>query len=119
MTIDNFLQKLSEIKDAATVERVFGKPVELQDRSFVTVASICAGFCGGFGHGTSDEEDDVSEGEGGGGAGGMKAEPVAVVEVTDDETIVHPIVDTNKLILGGMVLSGIGLLLLSLFSPRR
>lgn len=120
MTIEDFIQRVSDIKDSASVERVFGEPMELNDRFFVPVASVCAGFGGGFGRGRTGEEDkSADEGEGGGGAGGMKAEPVALVEVSDDETVVHPIIDTNRVILGGMILGGLGLLSLGLLFRRR
>jgi uncharacterized spore protein YtfJ len=120
MGIEDFIKKVSEVTDAATVDRVFGEPLELNDRSFVPVASVRSCFGAGFGRGHCGDEDEITdEGEGGGGGGGMKAEPVAIVEVGDDETVVHPIVDTNRIILGGMILGGLGLLSLGLLLRGR
>ncbi|MFO7946965.1 MAG: spore germination protein GerW family protein [Armatimonadota bacterium] len=119
MAIEKFVQTISDVQDAANVERVFGEPVELNGRSFVPVASVKAFFAGGFGRGKPDDEPDAEEGEGGGGGGGMNAEPVAVVEVSDDETIVHPIIDTNKILFGGMILGAAALCFLGLVLRPR
>jgi hypothetical protein len=44
--------------------------------------------------------------EGGGGGGGARSRPVAVIEVTESETIVRPIVDETKVALAGIALAG-------------
>ena len=48
-----------------------------------------------------------ARGEGGGGGGGVRAIPVGVIEVSDQQTRFVPITDRKKLT--GAVLAGIGL----------
>jgi uncharacterized spore protein YtfJ len=71
----------------ASVESVFGDPIETNGRTVVPVARVSYGFGGGFGYGRSaDEDGESSEGEGGGTGAGLAAKPVAVVEISDDDT---------------------------------
>ena len=49
---------------------------------------------------------DTSRGEGGGGGGGVRAIPVGVIEVSNQQTRFVPITDRKKLT--GAVLAGIG-----------
>ena len=44
--------------------------------------------------------------DGGGGGVGARSRPVAVIEVTKNETIVRPIVDETKVALAGIALAG-------------
>lgn len=69
----------------ASVEAVYGDPIEVDGRTIVPVARVGYGFGGGFGRG-SDESGDGGTGEGGGGGGGVSAKPVGAIEVDDDET---------------------------------
>ena len=56
--------------------------------------------------------DEPSSGGGGGGGGGSR--PIAMIEVTPDQTIVHPIVDETKTALAGIALGAWMFLLLFL-----
>jgi uncharacterized spore protein YtfJ len=73
-------------------------------------------------------EDAASEkhgpGMGGGGGIGTKARPIAYIEVGPEGTKVKSIVDEQKVALGGILLSAwavgwIGLVLKTIFSPRK
>ena len=121
MSADALLKELGAIKDAATVKRVFGDPIVVGEKTFVPIASVHAGFGGGFGKGTQkDEKDEASEGEGAGGGGGMCARPVAVIEITEEDTTVHHIIDHTPVIIGSMVLTGIAVLVLGgIFGRKR
>jgi len=117
MSADALLKELGAIKDAATVKRVFGDPIVVGAKTFVPIASVHAGFGGGFGKGTQKGEKDEAgesqaggEGEGAGGGGGMCARPVAVIEITEEQTTVHHIIDHTPVIIGSMVLTGIAML---------
>ena len=118
MSADALLKELGAIKDAATVKRVFGDPIVVGEKTFVPIASVHAGFGGGFGKGT--QKDEASEGEGAGGGGGMCARPVAVIEITEEQTTVHHIIDHTPVIIGSMVLTGIAVLVLGgIFGRKR
>ena len=72
----------------------------------IPVARIMYAY--GAGAGTGGVGDSSARGEGGGGGGGVRAMPVGVVEISDQqETRFVPITDRTKLT--GAILVGIGL----------
>jgi len=58
-----------------------------------------------------------AKGEGGGGGGGVRAIPVGVVEISEQQTRFVPITDRKKL--SAAVLAGVGLGLWMSFRRRR
>jgi uncharacterized spore protein YtfJ len=99
------------LRDTASVDAAFGEPQEVEGRTFIPVAAVSRGFGMGFGQGTApgdedEEEGEPSSGEGGGTGGGAGARPVAVVEISSEETIVRPIIDETKVALAGVALLG-------------
>lgn len=89
------LDKLGALKDAATVQRVFGEPLTVGERTIIPVAEVRTGM----GFGVSSEKKRGGEGEGGekpeendaGGGGGAMARPVGIVEVAPEGTSFIPI----------------------------
>lgn len=79
---------VDQIRENATVDTVYGEPIERDGKTVIPVAKIAYGFGGGYGSegrkGENGEED--NGGEGGGIGGGVNAKPAGVVEITDDET---------------------------------
>lgn len=75
-------------RDAVTVRRVYGDPVE---RDGVTIVPAAAVF-GGTGGGGDDE------GNGGGGFG-LHARPVGAWEIRDGQVTWRPVVDVNRIVL--------------------
>ena len=73
------------LRDTASVARVFGDPIEANEKTIVPVARVAYGFGAGYGSGT-DEEDEEAGGEGAGGGGGASVTPVGILEITDDDT---------------------------------
>lgn len=73
---------IDRLSESASVQAVYGEPIEAYDRTIVPVARVGYGFGGGFG--VSNEEQEG--GEGGGGGGGVSATPLGVVEVTEEAT---------------------------------
>ena len=77
----------------------------------------------GFGQGGAEEDAEPEQASdeppgGGGGGGGAGARPIAMIEVTADETIIHPIVDETKVALAGIAL-GAWIIFLLLVTIRR
>ncbi|WP_327051800.1 GerW family sporulation protein [Halomicrococcus gelatinilyticus] len=70
---------VDRLRESATVETVYGDPIERGGRTVVPVANVRYGFGGGWG--TDDEE-----GEGGGLGGGTAATPVGALEVDEERT---------------------------------
>lgn len=80
--LEQILESLNAVRESATVERVFGKPIEVGEKTIIPVAEIKMGGGFGFGRGGAHEEggegqeqDEAEEGEGGGGGGGITACP--------------------------------------------
>lgn len=99
------LQSLKEsILSQASVKAIYGEPISAHGKTVIPVAKIMYGY--GAGAGTGGVGDTSARGEGGGGGGGVRAIPVGVVEVSDQQTRFVPITDRKKLT--GAVLAGIG-----------
>ena len=101
------LQSLKEsVLSQASVKAIYGEPVSAHGKTVIPVAKIMYGY--GAGAGTGGVGDSSARGEGGGGGGGVRAVPVGVIEISDQQpTLFVPITDRKKLT--AAVLVGIGL----------
>ena len=98
------LQSLKEsVLGQANVKAIYGEPISAHEKTIIPVAKIMYGYGAGAGTGGMG---DTSRGEGGGGGGGVRAIPVGVIEVSNQQTRCVPITDRKKLT--GAVLAGIG-----------
>ena len=104
------LESLRGSRDAMTIQRVFGDPIELDGVTVIPVARV-AGGAGGGGGGTEEGDD---PGSGFGGGFGMDARGIGVYEVRDGSVIWKPAVDVTRLARGGQVLAAIGFVCASL-----
>jgi uncharacterized spore protein YtfJ len=101
----DLLQSLKEsILSQASVKAIYGEPVSAHGKTVIPVAKIMYGY--GAGAGTGGMGDASARGEGGGGGGLVRAIPVGVIEISDQQTKFVPITDRKKL--AGAVLAGIG-----------
>src|SRR6266851_1812080 len=88
MSTQTLLQSLKEsILSQASVKAVYGEPISAHGKTVVPVAKIMYGY-------------------GAGGGGGVRAIPVGVIEISDQQTRFVPI--TDRKMLTGAVLAGIG-----------
>ena len=85
---------IERIGGMASVDAVFGKPVERDGLTVIPVASVRWG--GGAGGGSGREAG--KEGEGGGGGGGAMAKPVGYIELHDGEARFVRIPDVGRLV---------------------
>jgi uncharacterized spore protein YtfJ len=100
------LQSLKEsILSQASVKAIYGEPIAAHGKTVIPVAKIMYAY--GAGAGTGGVGTSSARGEGGGGGGGVRAIPVGVIEVSDQQTRFVPISDRKRL--AGAVLAGIGL----------
>ena len=105
MSTQTLLQSLKEsILSQASVKAVYGEPISAHGKTVVPVAKIMYGY--GAGAGTGGVGDSSAQGEGGGGGGGVRAIPVGVIEISYQQTRFVPI--TDRKMLTGAVLAGIG-----------
>ena len=115
MSTQALLQSLKEsVLSQASVKAIYGEPISAHGKTVIPVAKIQYAF--GAGAGTGGVGDSGARGEGGGGGGGVRAIPVGVIEISDQQTRFVPITDRKKM--AGAVLVGIGLGML-LGSRRR
>ena len=105
---------LEHARDALTVRRVFGDPIEKEGVLIVPVARVM----GGAGSGSGEEGD--GGGRGGGGGWGGVAAPAGVYVIDGQDVRWQPAVDVNRVVLGGQVAFVVGLLVLrSILRARR
>jgi uncharacterized spore protein YtfJ len=105
MSTQALLQSLKEsILSQANVKAIYGEPIAAHGKTVIPVAKIMYGY--GAGAGTGGVGDTSARGEGGGGGGLVRAIPVGVIEISDQQTRFVPITDRKKL--AGAVLAGIG-----------
>ena len=106
MSTQSLLQSLKEsILSQASVKAIYGEPISAHGKTVIPVAKIMYGY--GAGAGTGGVGDRSARGEGGGGGGGVRAIPVGVIEVSEQQTSFVPITDRKRLT--GALLAGIGL----------
>jgi uncharacterized spore protein YtfJ len=91
---------LDQARDAVTVRRVVGDPIERDGTTVIPVAAVQ----GGGGAGRSASADDT------GGWGWVRARPVGAWVVRDGDVTWRPALDVSRLVLGGQVVA-LGLLL--------
>lgn len=102
--IEEMLNRLGQVHDRASVRTVFGDPLQVDGRTIVPVAKVQYGL--GFGMGRKEKEkEEEAGGEGGGGGAGVSIRPIAVLEISGQETKVKPVVDVTRLALAGMLLA--------------
>jgi uncharacterized spore protein YtfJ len=105
--LDKLIDQIGDVPGKATVRTVFGDPVEVHGRTIIPVAKVRFGFGMGIGRGKRKDgekqnDDHPRAEEGGGGGGGMSIRPLAVLEITDRETKVTPIIDVTRVALAGI-----------------
>jgi uncharacterized spore protein YtfJ len=120
LTMERFL-------DTASVDVVYGDPVEHGDTMIIPTAEILVGlgFGVGYGGGSSGkdrEEEGEGYGEGGGGGGGGRtfSRPVAIVVSSPEGVRVEPVVDITKIALGFLTAAGFMTgMILRMLSPKK
>lgn len=94
-------EMLSGAREAMTVKRVYGDPIEREGLTIVPAAVVRGGGGGG---GDSDHN--------GGGGFGLSARPVGVYVVKGDEVEWEPAIDVNRISTMGIIAGIVALLVL-------
>lgn len=113
--VDEILEGITGARDALTVGRVFGDPIEADGVTVIPVARVRGGAGGGGGESADSDE----PGSGFGGGFGLDARPVGVYEVHDGELCWKPALDVTRLARGGQVFAAICVICLTLVMLRR
>lgn len=103
---------LGQARDAMTVRRVFGDPIERDGTLILPVASVMGGAGGGGGPVPTSVEGAAGAGPmtGEGYGFGMAARPLGVYVIRDDTVEWRPAVDRNRQLLLGAFVSVISIL---------
>ncbi|MEV0822171.1 spore germination protein GerW family protein [Nonomuraea rubra] len=113
----DIMELVEQSKDAATVKRVFGEPIQHGDVVVIPVAKVAQGGGGGQGQGKSEKGE---EGGGSGGGFGFGASPAGVFVLKDGDVLWRPAVDVNRIVIGGQLVAVVLLLTLrTIFKKRR
>src|SRR5437868_2400086 len=108
---------MQQARDALTVRRVFGDPIERGDVTIIPTACLRGGAGGGRGEGGAG---DSPSGSGSGGGFGLIAKPAGVYIIEADRVRWQPAVNVNRIVLGGQMVAIVGLLVLrSVLRHRR
>jgi uncharacterized spore protein YtfJ len=99
--VPNVDELLAGARDAVSVKRVFGDPIETEGVTIIPAAKV-----GGGGGGGGDNEDN------GGGGFGIGAKPVGAYVIKDGEVTWRPAVDVNRIV-------GLAFLLGLVFALKR
>lgn len=103
---------LSQARDAMTVKRVFGDPIEKNGVTVLPVARVGGGGGGGSGPqpmpggaGGQGEDQAQPQRQGTGAGFGMRASPAGVYVIRGDQVTWQPAIDVNRVILGGQIVA--------------
>jgi uncharacterized spore protein YtfJ len=97
--VPNVDEILEGAREAITVRRVFGDPVERDGTTVVPAAAVRGGGGGG------------GDSEGNGGAGfGVSASPAGVYVIADGKVSWRPAVNPNRIMLGWQLVSALAVL---------
>lgn len=125
--MEKMLKIAQDLKESARVEAAFGKPETIGEKTIIPIAQVTYGLGMGFGEGKAPAEAEGEEtptGRGGGGGGGASARPIAVLEVTAEETSLIPVVDAGKIAMAGVCTGALFILfvmrpLIKLFGQKK
>lgn len=107
METENFIEHIgSDLGQSASINNVYGEPIQAGDKTIIPVARITYGFGGGYGQGSKMRAipslftEEKPKGEGAGGGGGIYAKPKGVYEITPKRTRFIPANGTQQLFIG-------------------
>lgn len=103
---------IEKAREAMTVERVFGAPIERDGIVVIPAAKVRGGAGGGSGR-------DGEERTGWGGGFGMMATPAGAYVIKEGVVHWQPALDVNRIILGGQILAIVALLVIRSLAKGR
>ena len=118
-TMDDINVTMKSFLETASVDRVYGAPIEVGTTKVIPTAEnlVIMGFGAGSGYGRGDFKSDEEEtepgkgtGEGGGGGGGgggrTLSRPVSVVIASPEGVRIEPVADRTKVIMAAITAAG-------------
>ena len=116
--VENNLDRFMAV---ASVDAVFGEPIESGDTILIPAAEVGAAMGFGIGDGTNAiEAGSTNSGSGGGGGGWNFSRPVAVIVASPTGVRVEPVVDVTKVAIAALTTMGFMLgLVMRMMRPSR
>jgi uncharacterized spore protein YtfJ len=108
---------LEQARDSLTVRRVYGEPIRSDGLVVVPAALVIGGAGAGGGEGKKTDEAAPSTGAGGGWSG--MSRPVGAFVISEGQVRWQPVIDVNRVILGGQLVAVVALLVLGSVLRRR
>ncbi len=114
---------LERIRSTARVDLVYGEEKRIGEKTIIPVAAVAYTFGGGAGGGTATPStnghgEESAIGGGGGGGGSVRVQPVGVLEITEDETRLVPVLDWSRIITTALTVVGVWLIFRAIFRRR-
>lgn len=114
---------LDRIRSTARVELVYGEERVVGEKTIIPIAAVAYAFGGGGGggtgsHGSNGHGEESGVGAGGGGGGSVRVQPVGVLEVTEDETRLVPIIDWTRIVTTAITAAGVWMVFRAIFRRR-
>jgi uncharacterized spore protein YtfJ len=105
MNVDEMMQG---VRDAITVKRVYGEPIERNGTTIIPAARLRGGGGGGG-----------DNAQNGGGGFGITARPVGAYVVKAGEVSWQPAVDVSRIAVGGQIVAALALLVVFMLLRGR
>jgi len=120
--VDRFFDQFGDTRKQASVDAVFGAPIEAGDKTLIPIGTALYGF--GLGVGANDNESQTQSNVGGGGGGGYAVHPVAMAVIDSGAVRIDPIVRPDRIAIGGILFGAwtvfwMGRVLLRLVSRKK
>jgi uncharacterized spore protein YtfJ len=96
---DRFFDEFANARKQASVDAVFGAPIESSGRTVIPIGSAMYGF--GLGAGVDEKE--AQSDFGGGGGGGYVVHPIALAVIDQDGVSIKPVVNEGRIALAGIL----------------
>jgi uncharacterized spore protein YtfJ len=111
---------IDQATDTLTVRRVYGEPIERDSMLLVPVAAVRGGAGGGGGEGRPTGEGvPAVSGSGFGGGWGGETRPIGAFVIRNGEVSWQPVVDVNRVVLGGQMVAAVALVVAGMILRSR
>lgn len=101
--IQRLLDTFADLRNNANVNACFGEAMTVGGRTIIPMAKVSYGFGMGGEQETSSDVESLETLAHGPYGGGMRSSPLGVVEVTEEETRIEPVIDEQKVAVLGML----------------
>jgi uncharacterized spore protein YtfJ len=115
-------QLLDRIKSGDSVDVVYGESRQMGNKTVIPIAVAMYGFGAGAGEGRSpglgDNGSNAASGGGGGGGAMVRVQPVGVLEISEDQTRMIPVIDWSRVITTALTLGSAWMIVRAIFRRR-